>query len=200
MELLFSTHNRHKLKEILGLLPPGIRLSCLADRDGTMPVEETGNTLRENAAIKANHAFQSYGMPSFADDSGLFVRALDGAPGVHSSSFAGQDASALQHVEKLLRELNGKEDRSAWFETCIAFRETNGIHFFHGKIHGIITTASRGEGGFGYDPVFLPEGEEMTFAEMASARKREISHRGKALHAFSEYLRARYPENVHREQ
>jgi len=188
MNILFASHNRFKLKEVERLLPEGVQLICLADMPDSRPVEETGQTLMENAEIKAVAAFERYGLPSFADDSGLFVHALGGRPGVHSARFAGMGADDKQNMAKLLEELEGIRDRSAYFATCIAFRDWSGSHFFEGRIVGNITEAARGHNGFGYDPLFQPEGRTNTFAEMDSVVKEQLSHRAQAIRSFTDFL------------
>lgn len=188
MKILFATHNRNKLEEVRKRIGPQFELLCLADIEGSVPAEETGTTLEENAAIKANSAYTALSIPAFSDDSGLFVQVLGGAPGVYSAHYAGEHGNAEKNIDKLLSELANQTERSAYFETCIAFREANGIHFFKGRIHGQITYEPLGTGGFGYDPVFRPEGSELTFAQMDPDSKSGVSHRIRALDAFTNFL------------
>ncbi len=191
MKILFATHNRNKLEEVRKRISPQFELLCLADIENSISPEETGTTLKENAAIKANSAFKALGIPSFSDDSGLFVQALQGAPGVYSADYAGEHGNAEKNIDKLLSELSHHPERSAYFETCIAFREENGIHFFTGRVHGQITHEPAGAEGFGYDPVFLPDGSEQTFGQMDSVSKYDVSHRSRALEAFTKFLLSR---------
>lgn len=189
MELVFATHNRHKLEEVRLLIPEKINLLSLEDIGCHEDIPETASTLEGNARIKANFIYNNYGYPCFADDTGLMVDALNGAPGVHSARYAGDQKSAADNVDKLLSELKDYPKRSARFITVIALRMKGKTEFFKGVVEGHITEEKRGNKGFGYDPVFIPSGYTQSFAEMTIQTKNEISHRGLALAQLSEYLR-----------
>ena len=188
MELVFATHNAHKLEEVRLLLPKKYSLLSLDDIGCTEDIPETGATLEANALIKANYVFENYHYPCFADDTGLLVDALNGEPGVYSARYAGDQKKAIDNIEKLLTELKIQSDRSARFETVIALRMQDNTQLFKGEVKGEITKKIRGAGGFGYDPVFLPDGYHQTFAEMSIDMKNEISHRAKALSELSAYF------------
>jgi XTP/dITP diphosphohydrolase len=194
MILLLATHNPHKreeLRKILrGELSNGIEILTLEDIQPPVgDVDETGTTLEENALIKARTIFEKTGIPSVADDTGLEVDALGGAPGVYSARYSGEGATYASNVLKLLDAMKGVEDRRATFSTVIAFVDVNGgERLFRGEIHGIIAREPRGANGFGYDPIFIPEDSGRTFAELSDSEKNAISHRGRALRAFTRYL------------
>ncbi|MBQ9414219.1 MAG: XTP/dITP diphosphatase [Clostridia bacterium] len=191
MTYIVATHNAHKLKELSRILLP-LGIQAITDREYgcVLPeVEETGTTFEENAYLKAASACKETGLPAIADDSGLCVDALDGAPGVYSARFAGEGASDEEKIEKLLRELRGlpRDHRTARFVSCICCVFPNGETLtVRGTCEGLIADAPHGNGGFGYDPVFLVG--EKTFAELTPAEKDAVSHRGRALRAFSERL------------
>lgn len=189
MKLVFATHNTHKVRELRALIPDGITLLSLTDIQYEKPIAETALTLEGNALIKAQTIFEDKGIPSFADDTGLFVDALHGAPGVHSARYAGEQADAKSNIKKLLKALAEKRNRRAYFKTIIAFVDKTHIRYFEGRIDGQITTQPRGAEGFGYDPVFIPEGYELSFAELPPATKNEISHRARAFKSFNDYLK-----------
>lgn len=189
MTFVFATHNPHKVREIRALIPKWIELRSLADIRFTAPIAETADDLEGNARIKAQTIFDSCGIPCFADDTGLFVDALDGAPGVHSARYAGDHAVAGDNIKKLLAALSDHSDRKAHFRTVIAFVDRSGVRYFEGRIDGSITREPGGGEGFGYDPIFIPEGYDITFAEMPPATKNEISHRALAFRSFDTYLK-----------
>ena len=183
-KLVLATHNSHKKTEMNTLLAPlGISIVGLDDFPQIGDIEETGTTLLENSLIKARSVHQITGLPSLADDTGLEVDALDGAPGVYSARFAGENPTYGDNINKLLSKLDGvsSEKRTARFRTVIAFVDGKTELFTEGIIEGLITVEPRGYDGFGYDPIFLPETESKTFAEMSQERKNQISHRGRAL-------------------
>ncbi len=189
--LVLATGNPDKVAEIDALLrDKGWIVRPLKDLAGSVDIDETGTTLQENAAIKARFVHKLTGKPSLADDTGLEVDALDGHPGVYSARYAGPEATASDNRKKLLDELGDVTDpqsRKARFRTVIAFVDDSGEEFFEGVCEGHITTGERGDGGFGYDPVFQPDhpaGGNLTFAEMDADTKNRISHRGKALQNF----------------
>lgn len=187
-EIIMATHNPHKVDELKKILPK-FNLLSLKELQFRQPIEETGQTLFENALLKVKAVYQATGRPCMADDTGLEVRALRGAPGVYSARYAGINASASQNVSKLLRELEAADDRTACFRTVIAYMNEYGQYrFFEGCVDGRITETPRGESGFGYDPVFQPEGYSQTFAEMTDELKNQISHRQNALAEFRKYF------------
>lgn len=187
-----ATFNRDKAAELHALLAlPGVTLVTLADWPGATPPEETGTTLLENARIKAYAAAKLTGLPAIADDTGLEVDALGGAPGVQAARYSGPDATYASNVAKLLRELEGvpAEKRAARFRTvCVAAWPDGRELSADGSLEGVIAEAPRGANGFGYDPVFVPAGESRTYAELTDAEKNAISHRGRAARALGEML------------
>lgn len=187
--LIFATHNANKAKEIKQLLPHGYTLESLDDIGLHDDIPETGTTLEENALIKARYVYQKTGKACFADDTGLEVDSLDGAPGVYSARYAGEKATYQDNVIKLLEALGSETNRDAQFRTVIAhINEDGNEELFDGIAEGTITAAQLGEEGFGYDPIFLPKGHNQTFAEMDSASKNAISHRGRAFEKFIQAL------------
>lgn len=188
MELVFATHNMNKAEEVRKLLPPGFTLLTLRDIGCTEDIPETSDTLEGNARIKALHVAEHYNRSCFADDTGLVVPSLGGAPGVYSARYAGPGKNAADNISKLLKELQDKQDRSAYFRTVIVLAHGHQEFLFEGMVHGQIIEKPRGEGGFGYDPVFVPEGYSETFAELPMAVKNEISHRGIAFTKLLSFL------------
>ncbi len=180
MKLVFATHNLNKLEEIKPLLPNFIELVSLTDIGCNDPIEEYGTTLEENAWIKAHFVKKNFGLDCFADDSGLEVPSLSGAPGVYSARYAGEEKNAEKNMEKLLVELRNKEDRSAQFRTVIALTFDGVEKEFEGTVNGEILHKKKGTSGFGYDPIFRPTGYEQSFAEFSLAEKNKISHRARA--------------------
>jgi len=188
MELIFASHNENKVNEIRQMLPNFVQLLSLNDIDFHDEIEETGSTLEENARIKAETIFKMTGKPVFADDSGLFVEALGGAPGVYSARYAGT-GNSLDNIMRLLAELGESENRTAYFMTVFCIINQNGIFYLDGKAEGSITKQPKGSGGFGYDPVFIPDGFAKTFAEMMPEEKNQISHRYKAVQKLINFVR-----------
>lgn len=184
MTLVFATNNKNKLKEVQALLPPSIVLKSLEDIGCTEDIVEDAPTIEGNAILKAKYVKDTYGYDCFADDTGLEVTALDGAPGVYSARYAGPQKNASDNMNKLLIHLATQTDRSAQFKTVIAFAKADSIQTFEGICKGQITKEKHGDGGFGYDPIFQPDGYEATFAQMALALKGKIGHRGKAVAKF----------------
>ena len=191
MRLCFASNNAHKLDEIRPLLPAGLTLLSLADVGCHEELPETQDTLEGNARQKAEYVRQHYGVACFADDTGLEVAALGGAPGVYSARYAGPQRLAEDNVVKLLQELAGVPDRSARFRTVVALAGADGsVHEFAGEVAGHITETGRGRGGFGYDPVFAPaEGNGRTFAEMSGTEKNRVSHRARAVAGLLAFLK-----------
>lgn len=188
-KLVFSTNNEHKLEEVRAKLGKYYQIISLKDLGDDTDVPETGDTLEENAMIKANYLWNTYQVNCFADDTGLEVEALDNAPGVYSARYAGEHKSSEDNVAKLLKELEGKENRRARFRTVIALIMGGKRYLFEGKIEGTITTSPKGTSGFGYDPVFQADGYDKTFAELTLEDKNNISHRAKAVEQLVLFLR-----------
>ena len=188
MQLVFATNNLNKLKEVQSLLPQHIILLSLADIGCFEEIPETQTTIEGNAIQKANYVKNKYGYDCFADDTGLEVKALNGAPGVYSARFAGVQRNAEDNMNKLLEELKYLSNRSAQFKTVIALHINGKIEVFEGICQGEIIKTRQGEQGFGYDPIFQPIGYDQTFAEMDLALKNKISHRGKAIKQLISFL------------
>lgn len=187
--LVFATNNAHKLMEIRKIIPPGFEVAGLKDIGCEVDIPETAETLEGNADIKARFVYEHYGRNCFADDTGLEVDALNGKPGVYSARYAGEDGNADKNIIKLLREMQGVADRRAQFRTVISLLIDGEIIHFEGRVEGRILHERRGEDGFGYDPVFLPDGYDQSFAEMDLALKNSISHRGRAVRKLIEFLK-----------
>jgi len=189
LRLLFASQNRHKIEEIKPLLPPYIEVLSLSEVKYFEEIPETSPTLEGNALQKAQFIFEKFQMPCFADDTGLEIEALEGRPGVYSARYAGEDKSADDNIQKILRELEGVENRSAVFKTVIALVGVSDKPIlFEGIVKGSITKDKRGSNGFGYDPVFMPEGYSKTFAQMSLEEKNKLSHRSRAVKKFAEWL------------
>ena len=189
MKLVFATNNPNKLSELQALFPEGIEILSLKDINCNEELPETNPTLQENALQKAKYVYQNYGFNCFADDTGLEIDALGGAPGVYSARYAGEDCSAEDNMKKVLDKLEGENERSAKFRTVIALIIDGEETLFEGECKGSMTKTKSGVEGFGYDPIFTPEGYELTFAEMSKDEKGFISHRGKAVEKLVNFLR-----------
>lgn len=187
-ELVIATHNKHKLDEIQKLLGDRIKLISLRDLGCNEDIAETGTTLKENAYQKAKYVWDKYGKNCFADDTGLIVEALDGAPGVYSARYAGEHCSFDDNIDLLLENMEGKTNRNARFETVICLIQDGKEQYFEGRCDGCILTERYGRGGFGYDPIFMPNGYGESFAELSMEEKNKISHRGKATDKLIKYL------------
>lgn len=188
MQICFASHNKNKIAELSNLLGAEFDLIGLDDLGIYEEISETGLTLEENALIKAEFVFSKFNIPCFADDTGLEVDVLNGAPGVFSARYAGEPANSERNIDKLLAALKGKQQRDARFKTVIAYIDQAGTRYFIGEVAGEITSGKSGEEGFGYDPVFLPKGFDCTFAEMTMEEKNSISHRGRAVGKLAEFL------------
>lgn len=186
MEILVATHNLGKKKEIEQILPEHA-ITSLEDYQLYDEIIEDGATFAANAEIKAKFCYQKTGRPSLGDDSGLVVEALDGRPGIFSARYAG-DHDFKANNAKVLRELKGEQNRNAYFVTVLCFFDGENTHFFEGRVYGKITEETHGVRGFGYDPIFIPEGYGRTFAEMSAEEKNKISHRSNALRQFVAFL------------
>lgn len=192
MKLVFATNNSHKLEEIRAAIDPGILVAGLKEIGIEEDIPETAFTLEENAIQKVQYIYGKIAVPSFADDTGLEVEALNNRPGVFSARYAGEECDPVKNVNKLLSELSGIKNRKARFRTVLAFIYKDQVHSFEGVVHGVITSERRGNMGFGYDPVFLPNGSKETFAEMSLKEKNKISHRSKALQKFISFINSEF--------
>lgn len=188
MELLVATHNEHKKEEIQQILGHDCRVKSLTDYNIHEEIVEDGDSFHANALIKAKYCFEKTGIPSLGDDSGLVVEALDGRPGIFSARYAG-DHDFARNIEKVLEEMQGIENRKAYFITVLCYYDENGAQYFEGRVYGNLLTENKGLKGFGYDPIFVPEGYEKTFAEMNPENKNKISHRKQALDLLMDFLK-----------
>ena len=201
MKIVFATNNQHKLQEIRDILGSEFEIVSLKDIGCDVDIPETGNTLEENAMQKAQYVYDHYNLSCFADDTGLEVEALNGEPGVHSGRYAeGTDHDSEANMAKLLRNLEGKDNRKARFRTVIALIQKQDVcpcgctsikkvNRFEGIVDGSIATEKHGTAGFGYDPIFVPEGYDKSFAELGESIKNGISHRARAVAKLAEYLK-----------
>lgn len=197
MTILLATNNLHKAEELSAILTESGKVTVLTLRDLPIAIPEPiedGETLEANAYIKAVEIFQATGIPTIADDTGLEVAALDGAPGVYSARYAGPDATYSDNCQKLLNALAGQENRQAKFRTVLCYTDGFRTLFAEGMVDGVILHEARGHDGFGYDPIFLPGGHHLTFAEMSPDQKNSISHRGRALVALQATLAPMFAE------
>lgn len=196
MKLVFASNNRHKLEEVRQILPANVTVISLHEIGFLHEIDETGATLEDNSALKAREVWEwimDRGLLNevdgvFADDTGLEIRALGGLPGVRTARWAGDDACDVNNRQKALRELAGAEDRSARFRTVVTLIQDGEMKQVEGIVNGNIAQEEEGEGGFGYDPVFVPEGYDKTFASLSAEEKNSISHRGRAMEALRELL------------
>lgn len=186
-EILIATHNQHKKEEIQQILGDKFTVTSLTDYDIHDEIVEDGDTFHANALIKAQYCFDTTGKPSLGDDSGLVVEALDGRPGIYSARYAG-DHDFAKNMAKILEELEQVENRKAYFVTVMCLVDETGVNYFEGRVYGNLTKEVRGEKGFGYDPIFVPENHQITFAEMKAEDKNKISHRKKAIEQFLEFV------------
>lgn len=191
-KIVFATNNTHKLEEVSAILKDKMQVLSLQEIGCTDDIAETAETLEGNAEIKARYVFERFQVECFADDTGLEVEALGGKPGVHSARYAGEPSDSARNVVKLLAEMKDKPNRKACFRTVICLIEEGNCRFFEGKIKGEIALTPSGKGGFGYDPVFIPEGYDRSFAELTSEEKNSISHRALAVKRLDEYLSLRF--------
>jgi len=189
-KIVFATNNIHKLAEIRDILGDKVEVLSLDDIGFNEEIPETADTLEGNAFQKAEMIHQRTGLDCFADDTGLMVEALEGRPGVYSARYAGEHCSPADNVAKMLREMDGVDNRRARFETVIALIKDGERHSFSGKIEGEILRSPQGEGGFGYDPIFKPLESPVSFASMSEEAKNAISHRGRAVAALADYLKS----------
>ena len=188
MELVFATNNKNKIKEIIALLNDSYELLSLEDIDCLEDIPETSDTIAGNALQKAEYVYKKYGYNCFADDTGLEIEALNNEPGIYSARYAGEQKDANDNMNLVLQKLNGKENRNARFITVIASIIDGKMTCFEGIVEGTITLNKSGSEGFGYDPIFKPNGFNITFSEMNLEEKNQISHRGKAVRQLINYL------------
>jgi XTP/dITP diphosphohydrolase len=188
MNLVFATNNAHKLEEVRMILHNLLQIKTLSDISFNSELPETTGTITGNAIQKAQTLFNETGFTCFADDTGLEIDALDGNPGVDTANYAGPERDSIKNMNRVLSEMDGVEDRSARFITVIAFVNENGVQTFEGEVKGKIAQAISGQGGFGYDPIFIPEGFDHTFAELPQSIKNEISHRARATALFAKWM------------
>ena len=189
MKLVFATNNPNKLSELQDLFPEGIEILSLKDINCNEELPETNPTLEGNALQKAKYVFDNYGFNCFADDTGLEIEVLSGAPGVYSARYAGVDCKAEDNMQKVLEKLEHEDNRNAKFRTVIALIIKGEENLFEGECSGKITKTKSGVEGFGYDPIFTPKGYKVTFAEMSKQEKGAISHRGKSVEKLVSFLK-----------
>lgn len=192
MKLVFATNNKHKLQEVRDIVGNRVEVLSLSDIDCCDDIPETADTLQGNALIKARHIYGKYGIDCFADDTGLEVEALGGAPGVYSARYAGEECDSEANMRKLLENLTGKSNRNAQFRTVIALIIDGKEMLFDGIVKGTIATEKRGDSGFGYDPIFIPEGHTESFAQMSGEMKNSMSHRFRATRQLGDFLKENY--------
>lgn len=188
MKIVFATNNQHKLQEIRDILGSDYEVVSLKEIGCDVDIPETGNTLEENALQKAQYVYDHYHLSCFADDTGLEVEALGGAPGVYSARYAGDAHNSEANMKKLLKDMEGIENRKAQFRTVFVLIIDGKEHLFEGIVKGEITKNRKGASGFGYDPIFIPEGYTQTFAEMGNELKNKISHRALATNKLCKFL------------
>ena len=186
-KICFVTGNKNKLREVQKLLF-SYRLLSLDDLNYTDEILETEDTIEGNALLKADHIFKKFEINCFSDDTGLFIDSLDGQPGVMSARFAGDSSNSEENIRLVLEKLNGKENRNAVFRTVICLIINGEINYFHGEVKGVITKEKTGDKGFGYDPIFIPEGFNKTFSEFTLEEKNNLSHRAIAVSKLVKFL------------
>ena len=189
MKLVFASNNKNKIAEIQQLIGDKFEIVSLQDIGCTEDIPETADTIEGNAILKAQYVYDKYGLSCFADDTGLEIDALEGEPGVYSARYAGEQKNADDNMALVLQKLENKTNRSAQFKTVIALNFGSEHFLFEGIVKGTITPVKRGNAGFGYDPIFQPEGFDVTFAEMSMQQKSTISHRGKAVEKLINFLK-----------
>jgi len=188
-KLVFATNNAHKLAEVRAILEPEFSIISLSDLDCTDDIPETANTLEGNALLKATYIHEKYGLDCFADDTGLEIESLGGEPGVYSARYAGEDNNSYNNMSKVLSLLGDNTNRKACFKTVISLILKDKISCFEGRIDGDIALLPRGESGFGYDPIFVPESYLLSFAQLGAEEKNKISHRALAVNKLVDFLK-----------
>lgn len=189
-ELVFATNNAHKIEEVAFAVGDKFKILSLKDINCDDDIEETGITFKENASLKTHHIYQKYKLDCFADDSGLEIEALNGDPGVFSARYAGEHGNHKANIERVLEQMEDEKNRNAHFKTVIFLIWKGQEYWFEGVVNGTIRTDISGSGGFGYDPIFQPEGYAITFAEIPLEEKNKISHRGKAVAQLIQFLKS----------
>jgi len=189
MKLVFATNNRNKLQELQSILGDTIELVSLKDIGCNVDIPETGFTLEENASIKSFYIYQHYGMDCFADDTGFEIESLNGEPGIYSARYAGEDKDSKDNMKKVLQKLEGQKNRKSQFRTIISLWLDGKEKLFEGIVKGTVLTEKHGDNGFGYDPIFMPDGVDCSFAEMSLREKNSISHRGIAVRKLTAFLK-----------
>ena len=189
MKIIFASNNKNKVQEIQNQVPEFIQIVTLEEIGCTEDIEENGKTIEENAIIKANYVTENYGLPCFADDTGLEIEALNGEPGVYSARYAGEEKDAEKNMDLVLEKLKDSNNRKAQFKTVIALNINDQQYLFTGIVKGEIRKEKQGSHGFGYDPIFEPEHSGRTFAEMTLEEKNKLSHRGRAVEQLVEFLK-----------
>lgn len=187
-KLVFATNNNHKLEEVRAILGQAFEVVSLKEIGCFDDIPETADTLEGNALLKAQYVFDKFGLDCFADDTGLEIEALNGAPGVYSARFAGGECNSQKNMQKVLALMENCRNRNAAFRTAIVLIQSGNTQYFEGKIVGKIAEKQNGEAGFGYDPIFIPEGYEKSFAELSPEEKNSISHRALAVKKLADYL------------
>lgn len=188
LQLVFATNNRHKLEEVSAKINGEIQLLTLEDIGCNEDIEETGLTFEENASIKSRYVYDNYQLNCFGDDSGLIIDALNGEPGIYSARYAGEHGNHAANIKKVLKNLEGIENRKARFKSVISLIWNEDEHFFEGIVEGTISKQPTGTEGFGYDPIFRPEGYDITFGEMSLEKKNQFSHRALAVEKLIKFL------------
>jgi len=191
LKLVFATNNHHKLEEVSQKIGDHFELLTLNDIGCTEDIEETGSTFEENAVIKSKYVYDKYHLNCFGDDSGLVIDALNGEPGVYSARYAGEHGNHPANIKKVLTKLEGIKNRKARFITVISLIWEGEEHVFEGVVEGTICDGTTGTGGFGYDPIFQPDGYDITFAEMSMEEKNKISHRARAMEKLISFLKTK---------
>jgi len=189
MKLVFATNNLNKLKELQSILGDTIDLVSLKDIGCDVDIPETGSTLEENASIKSSYVYRNYGLNCFADDTGFEIDSLNGEPGVYSARYAGESNDSKENMKKVLQKLEGQKNRKSQFRTIISLWLDGKEKLFEGIVRGTVLTEKHGDSGFGYDPIFMPEGFNCSFAEMSLREKNSISHRGIAVAKLVAFLK-----------
>ncbi len=191
-KLVFATNNNHKLREVQAMMPANIELITLRQAGIYEDIIESGSTFAENALIKAQFVYNKTGINCFADDSGLMIEALSNAPGVHSARYAGEQKDDHKNLQLVLKNMDGIENRGAKFNTTIALILDGKKYFFEGTVEGHIGLLPKGDNGFGYDPIFVPGGYNITYAQMSATQKNAMSHRAKAVDKLLDFLHQQY--------
>ena len=189
MDIIFATNNQHKAKEVNDMLPEGFNVLSLKDVKLNEEVEENGDTFEANSKLKADYVSYNTSTACFADDTGLFVESLDGRPGIYAARYAGENCDSKDNIIKLLGELEGKENRKAYFKTVLCLHINGKELFFEGICRGTISSEYKGNEGFGYNPVFVPEGYDKSFSELPMDLRKKINHRAIAVSKLNEYLK-----------